>query len=155
MEYFWLAKQSQEAFAVAERHHLLEQYLRLAGADASPEDLARATGVLEARGDHERAADLHRTMGNLAAAAAMFLKVRPSQRFMCKCVHLSSFSLAICDGGLRQFHSLSDTPWVFLSTSKVDGNQVQGRWAYPWIQVQVVHGCRMTSPSLQCSCQSC
>ena len=75
MQFFWQGKHSAEAFAVAEQHGLLEQYLRLTGANASPEDMTRAVAALEARGDYDRAAELHRTMGNLPAAAAMYIKV--------------------------------------------------------------------------------
>ena len=75
MEFFWQAKQSHEAFAIAEQHQLLEAYLRLAGSDASPEDLARAVAALEARGDWDRAAELYKHSGNAAAAAALYLKV--------------------------------------------------------------------------------
>ncbi|KAK9791815.1 hypothetical protein WJX73_007446 [Symbiochloris irregularis] len=74
MEFYLLAKQTQEAFAVAEQHNMVEQYLRAVGSEASPQDLARAVQVLEGRGDFERAGDLYRSMGDLGSATTMYIK---------------------------------------------------------------------------------
>lgn len=98
MQLYLLAGQGSEAFAVAAQHHLLEQYLQLAGDRASPADIARASAALEARGDYARAAELHRSLSNAPAAATLYLRVRPCYLHLHHCCRIRSACATCCMG---------------------------------------------------------